>query len=360
MLDPPIGRRRLLAGLTTVPALMRAGTLFAAPAPTSVTLAGTIAEFPEKPRILVAGPEDGLLNRWADALLPVLEQSLPPDTAIQRIDVGSADGVTGANQFDVRGVPDGMTVLLVPGEAALAWMVGDPRAKFDVGRWIPVMAGTSSGIVVGRPTVLVAGARARIAASGPVGPELPAMLALDLLGSHMQPVFGVVDSTAAQRAFAKGDVDAVFLRGRHVRQQSSALAAVGAQPLFTLGTLDDSGKPMIDPVFPNVPQFAGLFDMRGRPKGLLYDAWRATAAAVQLEFGLVLLQLTPAAIVALWRRAGTDAVASLPLQVTGTAMDVRLLAGSAATSNTAAAAANASTLTELRAWLAKRLNWRPG
>ena len=42
-----------------------------------------------------------------------------------------------------------MTVLLAPGEAALAWMVGDPRAQFDVGHWVPVMAGTASAIVVG-------------------------------------------------------------------------------------------------------------------------------------------------------------------------------------------------------------------
>ena len=49
------------------------------------------------------------------------------------MEIGSADGVTGANQFEARGAPDGQTVLLVPGQAAVAWMVGDPRAQFDVG-----------------------------------------------------------------------------------------------------------------------------------------------------------------------------------------------------------------------------------
>ena len=125
------------------------------------------APFAETPRLLVAGPADGALNRWADALLPALEQSLPPDTAIRRVEIGSADGVTGANQFEARGAPDGQTVLLVPGQAALAWMVGDPRAQFDVGHWVPVMAGASPGIVVGRPTVLAPNGRARVAAAGP-------------------------------------------------------------------------------------------------------------------------------------------------------------------------------------------------
>ena len=62
-----------------------------------------------------------------------------------------------------------------------------------------------------------------------------------------------------------------------------------------------------DPAFPDVPHLAELYATRsGRPPaGPLYDAWRASAAAAQLEFGLVLPQLTPAAMVSLWRNAGT-------------------------------------------------------
>jgi hypothetical protein len=95
------------------------------------------------------------------------------------------------------------------------------------------------------------------------------------------------------------------------------------------------------------------------PNGALYDAWCAVAAATKLDFGLVLQQLTPAGMVALWRRAGADAVASLGLQVTSTAIGVRLLAGSDATASTSATAASAASLTELRRWLANRFNWRP-
>src|SRR5215813_12880524 len=98
MIDqPPLGRRLLLASLGILPAIARAGGVRAAPS------SAAAAPFPGNPRLLVAGPEDGALNRWADALQPALEQSLPPDTAIRRVEIGSADGVTGANQFEVRG-----------------------------------------------------------------------------------------------------------------------------------------------------------------------------------------------------------------------------------------------------------------
>jgi hypothetical protein len=352
---PQPGRRHLLAMLTTLPAAMRAGSLFAA-----VPALPQTTPFAEA-RLFVAGPSDGTLNHWADALLPALEQSLPADTAIKRVEIGSADGVTGANQFEARGAPDGQTVLLVPGRASLAWMVGDPRAQYDVGHWVPVMAGASPAIVVGRPTVLAPNGRARVAAAGPATYDLAALLGVHLLGAKMEPVFGLLEPDAAQSAFAQGAADAVLLRGQRVPEQVAALAALGAQPLFTLGALDDDGHFVRDPVFPGTPHFVELFAMRtgGRPAGPLFEAWRATAAAAQLDFGLVLPQLTPASMVALWRRAGTDAAGTLGVQATAANVGVRPLAGLVATASTTALAASAPALVELRRWLASRFDWRP-
>jgi hypothetical protein len=316
--------------------------------------------FPDNPRLMVAGPEDGSLNRWADALQPALEQALPPDTTIRRLEIGSADGVTGANQFEVRGVPDGTTVLMVPGEATLAWMVGDPRAQFDVAKWVPVIAGMTSCIVVGRASALNGG-RVRVAAASAASFDLTALLGLQLLGVPIEPVFGITDLNAARTAFAGNAVDVVFLHGQGVPEQFSALAVQDAQAQFTVGILDAGGKAARDPVFPNVPHFSELYEMRtGRaPSGALFNAWRAIAAAAQLDFGLVLQQLTPAAMVSLWRRAGADAAAALPVQVVGTSLNVRLVSVPDATAATVATMASASTLTELRGWLAEQFNWKP-
>jgi hypothetical protein len=355
MTDLPPSRRRLLTWATTLPAAMRAGSLLAAPSPIAV------APFAERPKLLVAGPADGTLNRWADALLPALEQSLPPDTSIRRVEVGSVDGVTGANQFEVRSVPDGQTVLLAPGQAALAWMVGDPRAKFDVAHWVPVVAGTSVGLVVGRASVFAGDPHARVVVTSPAGSDLPALLGLYLLGVRMEVVFGLVEPDAAEKAFLQGSADVVLLRGQRVPERFAALQAAGGQPLFTLGTLDDTGHLVRDASYPQVPHFSELYATRTgvQPNGPLYDAWCAAAAAAQLVFGMVLPQLTPAAMVALWRRAGSDAVASLGVQTVAASANVRPLAGPVATTNTAAIAASAAAIQELRGWLAGRLNWRP-
>ncbi len=293
--------------------------------------------------------------------MPALEQSLPPDTAINRVEIGAADGVTGANQFEARGAPDGQTVLLVPGQAALAWMVGDPRAQFDVGHWVPVIAGAGSGIVVGRSTVLASDGRARVAAAGPASFDLVALLGIHLLRPGMEPVFGLADPAAARSAFSQGAVDALLLHGQHVPEQVAALATAGARPLFTLGALDEESHVVRDPMFPDVPHFTELLSAHtgARAAGPLVDAVRAVAAAIQLEFGLVLPQLTPASMVALWRLAGADAVGALGVQVTAATANVRPLAGPMATANTAALASSAPVLLELRRWLASRFDWRP-
>jgi hypothetical protein len=73
----------------------------------------------------------------------------------------------------------------------------------------------------------------------------------------------------------------------------------------------------------------------------------------------MLPQLTPAAMVSLWRRAGTDAVAAPGVQATAATVNVRPLTGPTATANTSVIAVGAPVLQELRAWLASRLNWSP-
>ena len=180
MIDlPKPGRRHLLAMLTALPAPMRAGNRWLRRPPPSHRRCGRAVRR-KAPGCWWRGPSDGTLNRWADALLPALEQSLPADTSIHRIEIGSADGVTGANQFEARGAPDGLTVLLAPGQAALAWMVGDPRVQFDVGHWVPVMAGMSTGIVVGRPRCW----RETVTPASPP-PDRPALDLAALLGIHL-------------------------------------------------------------------------------------------------------------------------------------------------------------------------------
>ena len=358
---PSPRRRRALGVLASLPMLLgRSGKPWAAPAAFPPPGQDHV-RFPEGATILVAGPNGGLMAQWAQAVRPVLSQSLAPGLAIHQKDIGGPDGVTGANQFEVRVTPDGRTVLLTPGDAVIAWLVGDPRAKFDVAHWVPVMACVTPAVVVGRAAAFASGGPIRVAGATPAGPNLPALLGIELLGQRAQLVHVFEDARSLREAFAHDALDAVLLRGHHVPEHVRALADVGAAPVFSLGAIDPLGRLVRCPIFPgvpNLPEFCA--DRRGSPPaGPLFEAWRAAAMAAQLEFGMMLSPVTPADMVALWRHVGVEAADALEVQALAHSLAVHPLGGPEATATAAAATADGAALTSLRRWLARRFGWRP-
>jgi hypothetical protein len=309
--------------------------------------------------MIVAGPEGGRVDRVAVQLAPLLARSLSGCTQIQRKDRGGLDGVTAANQFSARAAPDGETVLLVPGSAALAWLVGDSRAHFDTAAWLPLLAGSSSGLVAARlPAEAVGpGARLRIATDF-AAHDLPALLAIELLGATILPVRGLHNDAALRDALVQGEIDLVFLREHALHERVAVMQGAGAQPLFSLGATAETGDVVRDPLLAELPAFPEYFQrVRGvAPDGPLYAAWRAAAAASQLEFALVLPQLTPSAKVAVWRQAAAAAVDTIGWYPSGV---VRVQPPAMATVCIAATAADAPTQLELRRWMAVRFDWRP-
>ena len=348
---PFLDRRRLLAMLIGLPLWERGASAVAAVA----------TAFPDAARMLVAGPDGGNLDRWSRVMLPALAQNLPPETGMHRVTAGASDGVTGANQFEARSEPDGETVLLVPGEAALAWLVGDPRAQYDVAHWVSVMTVVTPGVVIARPGAIGSDRRTRIATAGPATADLPAILGIELLGARVEPLPPLAEG-AEVAALANGRVDAVFLRGHRVPEQAAALVAAGGQPVFALGALDQTGKLSRCAAFAAVPTLPELYDSRFRQAlaGPPLAAWTAAAVASQIECALVLPQLTPASMVALWRRAGADAASALDVQAMALSLGVRAVGGLEATSTAGVAAADPVAVMELRRWLASRFGWQPG
>ncbi len=349
----PVGRRTLLWRSASVAAVLAHPALALPVRPASTP-------FADGATLLVAGPESGAIDRWALLLGPALGRGLPPGTQIRTETVGGLDGVTGANQFEARTTPDGTTALLLPGSAALAWLVGDPRAQFDAAHWVPGLAGTTPGMLASRIPLasLLSGTHLRVGAAGPAGADLPMLLALDMMGMNWTPVFGLNNEAALSDALAHGTVDAVPLWGRRISGQVHAFATTGAQPIFTLGVPDDAGVLQRDPTFPGRPTASELIARRVPPNTALEAAFRAAAAAAQLDVALVLPQLTPAAMVAVWRHACAVAAGSPDVQTQASALGVRPLSAPAAANSTAAMATDTEALLELRRWLATRLNYR--
>lgn len=344
----PIPRRSLLA----LAAMLAPGLAAAS----QETLTGD-------PEILIAGPAGGRLDRWGRLLSAALQPVLAAGTAFTLSPVGGDDGVTGANQFTARVAPDGNTLMLLPGDAAMAWLVGDPRAKFDLAQFVAVAAGISPAVVMARtPGALRRGTQLRVAVAGPVGPDLAALLGLELAGLVPVPVFGANLGTAGMPSLAAGTVDAVLVRGEAAPGGHAPLLAQGFAPLFSLGGVEPGGRDVAgrDPALAQVPGLLELGATLGAtpPPMPLLSAWRGVAAAAQASFALVLPQLAPAALVALWRQAGSHAAAAPALHDAAPA--VRVVGTPEAHLLTQAMAPDPAALEALRGWMAQRLKWSPG
>lgn len=318
--------------------------------------------------ILVGGPAGGRMSRWAKAAALGLVPGLIGSGSQQADPVeirpsGGVDGVTAANRLQALVVPDGRTAVMLPGLAAIAYLVADPRVHFEIGNWVPVLAGISSGVLMirggagrlSRPEPL------RLAASSPESDDLAGLLLLARLGVPMAPVFGLRGADAKARAFATGEADAVLVSGENVPATIAQLAAEGASPVCSLGSLDESGRMARDPAFPSLPEPGELAAMRGaRPlPPPLAAAFHAAMAAALLDFVLVLPHLTAPATIALWREVGAGAITAPAMQAAAYASSIRLGAGPAAEAALAPLALGAEALLALQSWLVAHFDWHP-
>lgn len=317
---PVLGRRATLLGL--------AG-LSAAAAPSRTTT------------LLVAGPSGGRLEGWAGLLAPSLART---GATLERRLLGGVDGVTGANGFDALGPPDGTTALLVPGAAPLAWLTGDRRAKFDPSQWVAIWAAAAPAVLLTRAP-LAPGQPLRVPAVSASGPALPMLLALDLLGV---PTALLPPATAE----SLGDVDGIVLSGPGTPRTAAFLAAAGFHPALALGMPDGAGW-AADPAFPGVPTAIRQVAARSPPPTLL-AAFRATAAAVQMEAALVLPGLSVPEQVASWQQACNGLASSPDALTVAAADDIRPGDARMAVALMAAIAAGGPAIPALQDWLARR------
>ncbi len=313
--------------------------------------------------LLVAGPDGEQTSRWGNACALAMSAGFPGGPKLIPDTEGGLDGVTGANRLDALVMPDGKTAAILPGAALIAWMTGDSRVHFDPTRWVPVMAGVNSGVLVARlgskPAsldALRAFSPLRVAVDRPESNDLAVLLALQGMGVAMAPVFGLRGTDAKTRAFVAGEVDAVFLCGEGVPEDIAPLRANAGVPVFSLGQMDAGGSIAPDPLFPDVPD-AGAF---AGSSATLSAPYCAAAAAARLDFFMVLPKLTDPDAVASWRQAAGVAIANPGVAAAARASSVTLQSAPELAAALQALDISAPDQAGLQAYLTSNFGWHPG
>ncbi|QDA36183.1 tricarboxylate transporter (plasmid) [Paracoccus liaowanqingii] len=275
----------------------------------SQPLTGTAQEAfsPSQVTITVPFAEGGGSDTLVRMITPYLQKTLPGNPAMVVQNQPGGGGLPGTNTFFRSAQNDGSELLAMSSSVFMATLLRDRQVRFEVDKFTPVYlsplgaviyvadetgAMTGNGIE-GISVPLVYGA------ASPTSADVLTILALDLLGLDVNPVFGT-QRGAARIAFERGEFNVDHQSAAAYSSNVLPLIEAGeAIPLMSFGFADATGEIGRDPAFPEVPTFFELYEQtHGKPlDGPARTAWVALFnASISTGKALVLPQDTPAEV----------------------------------------------------------------
>ena len=260
-------------------ALLGAVVAFSAPA-RAVDFAGKRIEW------IVPFPEAGGTDVWARFFVEPLSRELPGRPTILIRNVPGGGSTTGANQFAQRAKPDGLMLLGTSASTQFPYLLDDPRVKYDYKDWTPLLASPTGGVVFVRADVgikgvgeikTIVGHPMKFGSQGAVSLDIVPLLAFEMLGMKVEPVFGL-SRGQARLAFERGEAAIDFqTTPAYVKQVMPLVEQGKAVPLFSFGILDGNGNLQRDPSFRDMPHFGEVFELvhGQKPSGPAFDAYKS-------------------------------------------------------------------------------------
>ena len=234
--------------------------------------------------------ETGGSAKWANFYAPLLSDALPGNPTIVVKFMPGAGSTKGANWFQDQEYADtnGTLIFGSSGSTQFPYLLGDPRVRYEYGDWHVVLASGTGGVAYLPPDLaaMMDGMDASAlrdtdfiyGSQGATRLDLVPLLAWEMLGLNVEPVFGIK---------GRGDGRLMFERGEaNIDYQTSSSYLSGVMPLIEAGTavqmmswgaLDADGNVVRDPTFPDMPTFKEVCEATDgcETSGEKWDAWKA-------------------------------------------------------------------------------------
>ncbi|MEM9010769.1 MAG: tripartite tricarboxylate transporter substrate-binding protein [Pseudomonadota bacterium] len=273
----------LLIGRRTLGALAAATALaLAAPATAQVSFEGETIEW------IIPFSEGGGSDRWARFYAPLLAEALPGNPNVVVKNEPGAGSTRGANQFAARAEADGLTILGTSGSTQFPYLLGDPRVEYDYNDWNVVLASATGGVAylpadlaarwAADPMDVIENVDFIYGSQGATRLDLVPLLAWELLGMSVAPVFGIEGRGDGRLMFERGEANIDYQTSSAFLSRVTPLVEAGqAVPIMTWGALDEDGNIVRDPTFPDVPTFKEVYEQvtGEEPSGPAWNAWKA-------------------------------------------------------------------------------------
>ena len=232
--------------------------------------------------------EGGGSDKWSRFYAPLLSEALPGNPSVVVKNMPGAGSTKGANWFASRAKPDGLTILGTSGSTQFPFLLGDRRVKFDYADWHVVLASATGGVAYlpadlakrwkEDPQEVIDNVQFIYGSQGATRLDLVPLLAWEMLGMKVEPIFGIKGRGAGRLMFERGEVNIDYQTSSGFLGKVMPLVEEGkAVPIMTWGALDDDGNIVRDPTFPDIPTFKEVYtQVKGEePSGDAWDAWKA-------------------------------------------------------------------------------------
>ena len=231
--------------------------------------------------------ESGGSAKWANFYAPLLGEALPGEPTVVVKFMPGAGSTKGANWFQKEAKADGMTIFGSSGSTQFPYLLGDPRVRYEYGDWNVVLASGTGGVAYLPPDLAEKfdGDASTLkdvdfiyGSQGATRLDLVPLLAWEMLGLNVEPVFGIKGRGDGRLMFERGEANIDYQTSSSYLKGVTPLVEEGkAVPMMTWGALDDDGNIVRDPTFPDIRTFKEVCDVtKGcETKGEKWEAWKA-------------------------------------------------------------------------------------
>lgn len=232
--------------------------------------------------------ESGGSAKWANFYAPLLSEALPGQPTVVVKFMPGAGSTKGANWFQEQEYKDGTLIFGSSGSTQFPYLLGDPRVKYDYNDWNVVLASGTGGVAYLPPDL--AGMMDGMDASGLRGEnfiygsqgatrlDLVPLLAWEMLGLDVEPVFGIKGRGDGRLMFERGEANIDYQTSSAYLKSVVPLVEEGkAVPMMSWGALDADGNIVRDPTFPDMPTFKEVCEATPgcETEGDQWEAWKA-------------------------------------------------------------------------------------
>lgn len=247
-----------------------------------IDLAGKTVEW------IIPFSETGGSAKWANFYAPLLSEALPGQPTVVVSFMPGAGSTKGANFFQSKQYEDGTLIFGSSGSTQFPYLLGDPRVKYEYGDWNVVLASGTGGVsylpadLAGKMSEggvsAISGEDFIYGSQGATRLDLVPLLAWEMLGLNVEPVFGIKGRGDGRLMFERGEANIDYQTSSSYLSGVTPLVEAGtAVPWFSFGALDADGNIVRDPTFPDMPTFKEVCDATDgcETSGTQWDAWKA-------------------------------------------------------------------------------------